>query len=224
MSATLALARQSFDPRMLGSMHLWLSAEINGNAGNTWSDLSGSGNNITLTNGPTFSTTGGGAISFDGVNDYGSNSLTMNTLGTSWTFALWVRPTGAQSTRGILAFNSTPNDGGCPLLLQRQSSTNTRWLVNQTDGYKFSQTVGDNVFTHLTLTYDGSTYRAYKNGAADGQFSATRTYTDNARVLWIGNGFNGYYSGLISELLVYKSTLSDVQVSAIYQRMRFRHA
>lgn len=224
MSATLVAARHSFDPRTLGSMWLWLSGEIAGAAGSTWNDLSGSGNNVTLTNGPSFSTTGGGAISFDGVNDYGSNSLTMSGIGTSWTFALWVRPTGAQSTRGIFAFNSSANDGGCPLLLQRQSSTQTRWLVNQTDGYKFSTTVNDSVFTHLALTYDGTTYRAYKNGAADGTFAATRTYADNARVLWIGNGFNGYMSGLISEFLIYKSTLSDTQISAIYQRTRFRHA
>ena len=39
-------------------------------SGTTWSDLSGNGNNGTLVNGPTFNSTNGGSIVFDGVNDY----------------------------------------------------------------------------------------------------------------------------------------------------------
>ncbi len=39
-------------------------------SGTSWSDLSGNGNNGTLTNGPTFNSGNGGAIVFDGVNDY----------------------------------------------------------------------------------------------------------------------------------------------------------
>jgi hypothetical protein len=35
----------------------------------TWNDLSGNGNNGTLTNGPTFSSANGGSIVFDGVDD-----------------------------------------------------------------------------------------------------------------------------------------------------------
>lgn len=44
-------------------------------SGTAWSDLSGRGNNGTLTNGPTFSSGNGGSIVFDGVNDrFGTNS------------------------------------------------------------------------------------------------------------------------------------------------------
>jgi hypothetical protein len=39
-------------------------------SGTTWIDLSLSGNNGTLTNGPTFSSNDGGSIMFDGTNDY----------------------------------------------------------------------------------------------------------------------------------------------------------
>lgn len=39
-------------------------------SGTAWNDLSGSSNNGVLTNGPTFDSTNGGAIVFDGVNDF----------------------------------------------------------------------------------------------------------------------------------------------------------
>ena len=39
-------------------------------SGTTWSDLSGNNNTGTLTNGPTFGSTNGGTIVFDGTNDY----------------------------------------------------------------------------------------------------------------------------------------------------------
>lgn len=223
MSATLAIARQSFDPRVIGGMHLWLSGEINGNAGTTWTDLSGSGNNGTLTNGPTFSTDNGGTIVFDGVNDYVSvSSLTEVTFGQAWTLAAWFKPTGAQSSRGILAIQGVLNSNGPRLLLQRQDSTNARWYL--AGNYRITETVSDNVYTHLALTYDGTIYRSYKNGSAGGTYTGTFTSTNSSNYLWLANGFNGYMSGSFGDVTVHKSTLSASAVAALYQRSRFRYA
>ena len=51
-------------------------------SGTTWTDLSGNGNNGTLTNGPTYSSSNGGSIVFDGVNDFVdiSNSFQVSTV------------------------------------------------------------------------------------------------------------------------------------------------
>jgi hypothetical protein len=53
-------------------------------SGTLWTDISGNGNNGTLTNGPTYSSTDGGYINLDGSNDYvslGSKSIiTSNTF------------------------------------------------------------------------------------------------------------------------------------------------
>ena len=46
-------------------------------SGTTWTDLSGKGNNGTLTNGPTFDSGNGGAIFFDGGNDYVTTGNTL---------------------------------------------------------------------------------------------------------------------------------------------------
>jgi hypothetical protein len=57
------------------------------NSRTTWKDISGNGTNGTLTNGPTFNSSNGGSIVFDGVDDFiefgdvldlGTNSLTVN--------------------------------------------------------------------------------------------------------------------------------------------------
>lgn len=61
--------------------------------GTTWTDLSGNGNNGTLTNGPTFNSSNGGSIVLDSSDDYinfsGNNAIDIST-NTSVTFSVWV--------------------------------------------------------------------------------------------------------------------------------------
>ena len=61
-------------------------------SGTSWSDISNNGHVGTLTNGPTFSTDGGGSIVFDGSNDYVTIPHSSNwSFGTGeFTFDIWV--------------------------------------------------------------------------------------------------------------------------------------
>jgi hypothetical protein len=54
-------------------------ASYSGN-GTTWTDLSGFGNSGTLMEGPTYDISNGGSIVFDGLNDYVSTSLLLNSI------------------------------------------------------------------------------------------------------------------------------------------------
>ena len=67
--------------------------------GTTWTDLSGNGNNGTLTNGPTFNSANKGSVVFDGTNDYVSNTLS-SSLSSSFTFICFVKPTVIGNTIG----------------------------------------------------------------------------------------------------------------------------
>lgn len=59
--------------------------------GTAWTDLSGNGNNGTLTNGPTYSSANKGSIVFDGVNDVCISSNNMNITGDiNATLSVWV--------------------------------------------------------------------------------------------------------------------------------------
>jgi len=55
--------------------------------GTSWYDLGPSGNTGTLTNGPTFSSTNGGSIVFDGVDDYATGSLQDSS---QYTLGIWI--------------------------------------------------------------------------------------------------------------------------------------
>lgn len=66
--------------------------------GTTWTDLSRSGNNGTLINGPTFNSSNGGSVVFDGVDDVGTFSN--NSFGYfpgatgGLSLEIWIYPTG----------------------------------------------------------------------------------------------------------------------------------
>ena len=55
-----------------GLLEHWDAAQLRsyGGSGNTWYDLSGRGKNLTLTNGPVYSSAFGGGIVYDNVDDY----------------------------------------------------------------------------------------------------------------------------------------------------------
>jgi hypothetical protein len=83
-------------------------------SGTTWTDLSGRGNNATLTNGPTYSSANGGSIVLDEIDDYISNvnpGLSDAQVEGELTYEYWLQPTQTiyasftQSTGGTAYFS-----------------------------------------------------------------------------------------------------------------------
>jgi formylglycine-generating enzyme required for sulfatase activity len=85
---------------------LWLDAGTKPSypgSGTTWIDLSGNNNNGTLVNGPTYSSTNGGVVVFDGVNDYVSVPINLST--SNYTIIAIARYTGSKNDR-VISSNS----------------------------------------------------------------------------------------------------------------------
>lgn len=61
--------------------------------GTTWTDVTGNGNNGTLVNGPTFDSSNGGSIVFDGTDDFVSTNYNV-TANSSFTITVWVKRGG----------------------------------------------------------------------------------------------------------------------------------
>jgi hypothetical protein len=74
-----------------------------GGSGTTWYDLAYSGNNGTLTNGPTYSSLDGGGIVFDGVDDYIAIPSSISSLSgtTQATLEMWLKLTNGSNTSNI---------------------------------------------------------------------------------------------------------------------------
>jgi len=99
------------------------------------------------------------------------------------------------------------------ILLKRSTSTQTVWYLNGAD--RITQTVNDDNYTHLALTYDGSVWRAYKNGVADGTYTGGVGSNAGERLI-LGNGYNGYYGGAIDEVLFFNRTFFPDEIKALY--------
>jgi hypothetical protein len=88
---------------------LWLDAGITPSypgSGNTWSDLSGNNYNGTLTNGPTYSSSNGGSIFFDGWNDYVNLPYTLLSGTGNFSVSVWLK--SSASTVGGNVFGNYP--------------------------------------------------------------------------------------------------------------------
>jgi len=80
-----------------------------------------------------------------------------------------------------------------------------------------------NTWINLTMTYNGSTIIAYKNGAYFGQAASTRTFP--AGTLNIGKGPTGlsyYFNGRIACVTFYNRPLSASEVSQNFNATRGR--
>ena len=75
--------------------------------GTSWTDLSGKGNNGTLTNGPVYSNANLGSITVDGVDDYVNlgNASTIKMGTGNFTISIWVKiltQTGTATFKGVM--------------------------------------------------------------------------------------------------------------------------
>ncbi len=199
-------------------------------------DSSGNGNNGNLTNGPTW-TTGkiGGALSFDGVNDY--LNLSNYSLHTNFSFSFWANPTSNSSTfsesinanistsgnNRIILHGSRPqgfppssNAGfgisigkNCIYAIAHSSGLYTPMLVRQasfSDWSSFTFIVNNNT---PTLFVDGE---FIKNGLNPNK---TLHFISNSGVA-IGKGAYGSYQGLIDDVRIYDRALSAEELQALY--------
>ena len=76
-----------------------------------------------------------------------------------------------------------------------------------------------NTWTHLALTYNGSTLTLYRNGVAVANSNVSGTLSPTTLNLQIGGSqFGEYFKGLIDEVRIYNRALTATEIQAIYQQ------
>lgn len=198
-------------------------------SGTTWSDISGQSNNGTLTNGPTFSTDGGGSIVFDGTNDYVTIPDSSNwDFGTGeFSIEMWIYLDGAQPANYsgyIGTFQSKWPASGW--VIMNSPGTNMRSYSN--DG-TYETTISTNVtlsqWNHIVLTKVSNTGYMYVNGTSVGtQDWTSRAFDNTGNPLLIGAGSADYSKIKMASVKIYKgvgflSTMVNQNFSI--QRTRF---
>ena len=200
-------------------------------SGTTWTDLSGNGNNGTLTNGPTYSSSDGGSLILDGVDDYvlaGPIPFTgTSTASVSW--GLWVRPS---STAGNIMSMSNVNPQTSwnmpPIAADGQRFRGKIWSNN----YLYSSTYTLNTWYYVVLVFDYSAgaQRLYVNGVLqDSQTGISYSSSGSNNYMFLGQSNPGadnmgMFGGRVSNFHIYGNkalSASEIQQNFNANRGRF---
>jgi len=189
--------------------------------GTTSVDSSGNNNLATLSNTGWSSGKFGIGTSFDGNSEvvYVPNSTSLQTpANNQWSMSAWVYPTDLSGSRDIVR-----KDGSGGGYFIRTNNGNIESLLNFTDGYvqRNSGTVDLNVWQLITVTYDGSTRKHYKNGVEVASWSENKTLTFNTSTITMGSattsGTIENWIGTLDEVRIYNRALNPTEVKQLYE-------
>ncbi len=193
--------------------------------GTTWTDLSGNGNNGTLTNGPTYSSANGGSIVFDGTNDYVSCGNPSSLQITQGTISAWVKTSSPGSIyRSIIAkqlnYGLFVKDG---ILITYDWGSG----LDRTTGINISDGNWKNVVMSFTTNTGTPSNNAiiYLNG--NSILTTTVKLSNNDIEFQIGQGGtsgppNQYINGNIAQVSIYNRALSAAEIQQNFNALRGR--
>ena len=195
-------------------------------SGTTWYDLSGNGNNATLVNGPTFSTSRGGIFDFDGVDDYAyvPDNTSLDLAGDK-TQAIWVLIDQSYSGTGILGkANSSVNGMALTYGWSGYGFQNIAW--NSANEPSVATAAADvNNWYYLVGTQQGSTRYVYilgANGVRTASYTGGTHTWNNALNFTIGT-IGGYYTNMKAGVVyVYNRALSQTEITQNFNALRTR--
>lgn len=195
--------------------------------GTTWTDLTGRGNNGTLTNGPTFDSGNGGSISFDATNDFVEVASSSDFgFGTGdFTLEMWINATSLSNYVHMFALPSQPT-----FVLKADVTTGKIYFYTNTsptyNTYDLTPgwTLTTNSWYHVVWVRRSSVGYPYLNGTA---YASKSGFTNNFSqdTLNIHKGFGTEFTTCkIAIARIYKGTgltTSEVQQNFNVDRARF---
>jgi len=160
----------------------------------------------------------GEAFAFDGDGDYISAALDGTSL-SRLTVSFWVNPDSTTTTqRGIFSWDAGVH--GSPFILYARASNSTETTLYVDGGYRL--TVSDVVNTTwamVTITLDeDDDFNLYVNGVLKGTYEddATHAVQENAATVYLADGYNGQFDGLMDEVRVSNIARTDADILTEY--------
>ncbi len=189
-------------------------------SGTTWYDVSLIGNNGVLTNSPTFNSSNGGGINFDGTDDFvkcSFSSVPVQGPGTISFFGYYSINTGVLNTITITA-------GSLAIQIGIRNNTGTVWKFG--GGSLLSYTLPTvNQIAQWTTTFDGSNVAVYINGILNSSTTSAQNQSSNSNTFYIGTyadtGLEAF-PGRLYNCQVYNRVLSADEILQNYNAQKGR--
>ena len=193
-------------------------------SGTTWTDLSGNSNNGTLTNGPTYSSTNGGSIVFDGSNDYVDCGNSSNLSITVGTVCAWFKKSHGSGYKGLV---DKGRDGYGAWSLNVDETANTATFKARISGNNIaliaSSSYGNDIWNYVCGVYDGTNLSIYQNGTLSNSASYSGTIGTNSESVRVGSANDGlYFNGNIVQVQIYNKALTAAEIQQNFNALRGR--
>jgi len=200
--------------------------------GGTWNDLSGSGNNGTLSNGPTFSSDNGGSIVFDGINDHvdfaSSNDFRFGTG--DFTISYWsnFNVLGSLDSPIDMRGSSWENTGYSDYIESNKWKT---WYKSPSypsaadNWYTSSATLVTDKWYNFVVSRDSGTVKFYINNVLDGSVTFNNDMVGAGLVIgWNVSSQSGRsFDGKFAWLGIYKGRgLSTTEIAQNFNALKGR--
>ena len=192
----------------------------------TWNDISRTGANGTLVNGPTFNSSNGGSLVFDGVDDYVSFGVINLISGTNATIEVWVNSSSPQNQYSdILDYN---HSGGGFVIQQNSTSLNQYYFAYWNgSGFDITPTITipTNSWCQLVFVKSGTSTIGYLNSVNTVSYVGSANFTGSGLALALGRWLNGggrAFNGKISTTRIYNRALSSTEVLQNYNATKTR--
>jgi len=188
--------------------------------------------NTTLVNSPTYTSTSGKYLTFNGVNQYGmTGDLSSKVPTTSTSLMVWIYPTG----NGVIVTElgqGTPSSGWHDSQIEITGGNTLKIGIWNSNSVTLSTPITLNTWNLVGFTYDGTTLTGYKNGSSFGSVATARqSPVLNGNGLYYGIGLtdttnlgSGAYGAFrLGDFQVFSRGITADEVNRMYNLYAYRY-
>ena len=203
-------------------------------SGTTLVDIKNS-NNATLYNSPSYSSTNGKYLTFNGSNTYAITSNLSSSMGSTNTISIfaWVYPTGNGVIVSELGTASTSSGWHESVMEITGGNTIRIGFWTGTGIQQLSTSITLNAWHLIAITYDGTTMKGYLNnvnfGSINFQREAPHLYSGNGQYFALGltestnMGHGGYGAFRLGDFQVFNRALTADELDRTYNLYAYRY-
>jgi len=193
-------------------------------SGTAWNDISGNGNNATLTASPTYSSSNLGYFAFNGTSQYAT--ATNNITVSAYSIICWIYSAGSQpSFAGLCQYrNGSPNWGlGCSYGTPVTNQLGYSWgFDSSTYNWNSGLIIPNNQWVMVAISATTTSATLYLNLVSATNVNTQTSFNFNGFSI-ANDGLSRLFYGNMSSVLFYNQALSAAQIAQNFNAYRGRY-